>query len=121
MPQGVELTTPKDFITALLALDPDASIILAGDFNDYKQTRSLFAPLAGVMHDADALAGVPPEERYTYVYDQNCQQIDHVFVSQAVADRGQVEIEHVHVNLWRSSISGRASDHDPTVGRVKIC
>ncbi|KAI0030438.1 Endonuclease/exonuclease/phosphatase [Vararia minispora EC-137] len=122
---GVEQRTAQvqiiaDFVSSILALDPDASIILAGDFNDYKQTRSLFTPLWGIMHDVDALAGIPLEERYTYVYDQNCQQLDHVFVSKAIADRG-VEIEHVHVNVWARSIRERASDHDPTAGRIKVC
>ncbi|KZV61124.1 DNase I-like protein, partial [Peniophora sp. CONT] len=109
-----------DFIASILALDPSASIILAGDFNEYTQTHSVVAPLEGLMHDADAAAGMPETERYTYVFDQNCQQIDHIYVSSAIADRG-VQAEHVHVNNWAESLSVRASDHDPSVGMVRVC
>ena len=40
------------------------------------------------MHDANDAARVPRAERYTYAYDQHAQEIDHVFVSGAVAARG---------------------------------
>jgi predicted extracellular nuclease len=66
------------------------------------------------------LGGVPPEERYTYVFDQNAQEIDHAFVSPAVAARG-ASFAHVHVNTWAPSLNARASDHDPSVAQVKVC
>ncbi|THH20544.1 hypothetical protein EW146_g821 [Bondarzewia mesenterica] len=108
------------FIQSILDLDPFASILLAGDFNEYSQTRSAFTSLASVMLEADELANVPPVERYTYVFDQNSEALDHVFVTKAVARRG-VEIEHVHVNNWSPSLDVRASDHDPSVAKVKVC
>jgi len=122
---GVEHRTAQvqviaDFIASILEHDPSAPIVLAGDFNEYAQTRSAFAPLAGHMHDADAAAGIPPVERYTYVYDQNCERLDHVYVSGALVQRG-VRVEHVHVNSWAASVRERASDHDPTVGLVRVC
>ncbi|VDC02404.1 unnamed protein product [Peniophora sp. CBMAI 1063] len=122
---GIERRTAQvqviaDFIASILALDPSASIILAGDFNEYTQTHSVVASLEGLMHDADATAGMPESERYTYVFDQNCQQIDHIYVSDAIAGRG-VRAEHVHVNNWAESLSARASDHDPSVGMVRVC
>ena len=80
----------------------------------------MIAPIEDLMHDADVASGMPTAERYTYVYDQNCQQIDHIYVSAAVAERG-VRAEHVHVNNWAESLSARASDHDPSVGMVKVC
>jgi predicted extracellular nuclease len=94
--------------------------VLAGDMNEYTQTRAVFAPLAGLLHDADDVAAVPPAERYTYVFDQNSQEIDHVFVSPAVAARG-VQLAHVHVNTWAPSLAARASDHDPTAALVRVC
>jgi predicted extracellular nuclease len=108
------------FIQSILALDPSASIILAGDFNEYTFTRSVFASLDNLMFEADVLANITPVERYTYVFDQNTEQLDHIFVSSAVAKRG-VEVEHVHVNNWQRVIEDRASDHDPSVVRVRVC
>lgn len=32
-----------------------------------------------------------------------------------------MEWEHVHVNTWRETTALRASDHDPSVGRLRLC
>lgn len=88
--------------------------------NEYLATRVVFRPLAMLLHDINEVVGVPREERYTYAYDQHAQEIDHIFVSDAIAARGGA-VEHVHVNTWAKTIGERASDHDPTVARVWVC
>ncbi|KAI0951126.1 hypothetical protein AcW1_008247 [Taiwanofungus camphoratus] len=108
------------FVKSLLAHEANASVIVAGDMNEYLQTRSVFAPLSGLLTDINEGAGIPPAERYTYVYDQNTQEIDHILVSAAVEARG-VQVEHVHVNTWAASTGLQVSDHDPTVANVKVC
>jgi predicted extracellular nuclease len=108
------------FAKTLLDLDPDASLVIAGDMNEHVHARSVFAPFDGLVQDLDVLAGIPPEERYTYVYEQNMQEIDHLFVSPAIAARGPA-LEHVHVNTWAPSEGERASDHDPSWAQVKVC
>ncbi|KAI0352619.1 DNase I-like protein [Trametes cingulata] len=109
------------FVKKLLALDPNANIIVGGDCNEYVQTRSVFAPFEGMLTELDEAADLPLIERYTYLFDQNSEQLDHLFVSDAIVQRGGVKVEHVHVNNWAPSLSARASDHDPTVGQVKVC
>ncbi|KAH9856479.1 endonuclease/exonuclease/phosphatase [Lenzites betulinus] len=113
------------FVGSILDLNPEASIIVAGDMNEYLATRAVFQPLTALLHDANAVAGVPPAERYTYAYDQHAQEIDHVLVSDAIAKRrygdAGVEVDHVHVNTWAGSVGARASDHDPTVVRMWVC
>lgn len=59
-------------------------------------------------------------ERYSFVFDQNSQQLDHVLVSEAIKRR-KVKFEHIHVNNWSPTLSARASDHDPSVGQIRIC
>lgn len=88
--------------------------------NEYIQTKSVFRALDGLVSEINELSGVPPVERYTYVYEQHTQELDHIFVSDAITRRG-TEVEHIHVNTWAHSVSERASDHDPTVARVRIC
>lgn len=88
--------------------------------NELVQTRSVFESFKDLLFDISDSAGVPPEERYTYVYDQHTQEIDHVFISRALEARGTT-FEHVHVNSWAPSIGERASDHDPSVARVRVC
>jgi len=115
-----QVETIATFIKSILRLDPLASIILAGDFNEYIQTRSVLQSLDLIMFELDEISGSAPEERYTYVFDQNTEQLDHIFVSPVVALRG-TQVEHVHVNNWASTISLRASDHDPSVARLRVC
>ena len=105
---------------SLLKLDPNANIIVAGDCNEYAQTRSVFAAFDGLLTEVDVAANIPDVERYTYLFDQNAEQLDHMFVSSAVAQK-EVEVEHVHVNSWALSIDSRTSDHDPSVARIRVC
>ncbi|KAK0201117.1 Endonuclease/exonuclease/phosphatase [Desarmillaria ectypa] len=108
------------FIKSILNIDDSANIVIAGDFNEYVQTRSVFESLQEILEDIDEVAGIADIERYTYVYDQNTQQLDHIFISSAIAERG-VEAEHIHVNNWAPSYDDRISDHDPTVGKIRLC
>jgi predicted extracellular nuclease len=103
-----------------LANDRDANIIVAGDFNEYIQTRSVYKPLIALLNDIDEVAGIPPVERYSYVFDQNSEQLDHAFVSDAIKTR-KAEFEHIHVNNWSPTLAARVSDHDPSVGRIRLC
>ena len=105
---------------SILAHDRNASVIVAGDMNDFVQTRSVFHSLQPLLTDINEASGLDPVERYTYVYEQHMQEIDHMFVSDAIAKRG-TQVEHVHVNTWARSLSERASDHDPTVAKVWVC
>ena len=70
-----KLISFQDFINSILALDKNANIVIAGDFNEFVQTRSVFAPFDGILTEIDESSGVDPVERYTYIFDQNCQQL----------------------------------------------
>ncbi|THG99672.1 hypothetical protein EW026_g2728 [Hermanssonia centrifuga] len=75
------------FAQALLALDPGASLIVAGDYNEFVQTRSVFAPFNNILFEVDEIANISIVERYTYVFDNENEQLDHIFVSKAVIER----------------------------------
>ncbi|PPQ91687.1 hypothetical protein CVT25_012900 [Psilocybe cyanescens] len=115
-----QVTSVATFVKALLAKNPLANIVVAGDFNEYIQTRSVYQPLTKLLTDIDEVAKIPVQERYSYVFDQNSQQLDHALVSDAIRIRG-AKFEHIHVNNWSPSLSARISDHDPSVGRIRIC
>lgn len=70
-----QLISVQDFINSILALDKHANIVIAGDFNEFVQTRSVFAPFDGILTEIDQNSGLDPVERYTYIFDQNCQQL----------------------------------------------
>ncbi|KAF9554721.1 DNase I-like protein [Agrocybe pediades] len=115
-----QVTSVATFVKKLLLKNPFANIVVAGDFNEYIQTRSVYKPLTDLLTDIDEVAKIPVEERYSYVFDQNSQQLDHALVSPAIKLRG-AKFEHIHVNNWSPSLSVRVSDHDPSVGRIRIC
>lgn len=56
----------QEFIANILAEDPDAAIIAAGDFNEFSFVRPMarFASASGLV-DLDEAARIPVEERYT--------------------------------------------------------
>ncbi|EIN05174.1 DNase I-like protein [Punctularia strigosozonata HHB-11173 SS5] len=108
------------FVRDLLAIDPQASVILGGDMNEFVHARSVFASFTDTLYDINEVSGVNPVERYTYAYDQNTEELDHLFVSRSIADRG-TEVEHVHVNTWAPSKRAQVSDHDPTLSKIRIC
>jgi predicted extracellular nuclease len=80
----------------------------------------VFTAFDNLVFEVDELAGLSAVDRYTYVYDNQMEQLDHMFVSPAVALR-KVEVEHVHVNSWSPSYDSRTSDHDPSVARLRVC
>ncbi|KAF4577133.1 hypothetical protein EYR36_005120 [Pleurotus pulmonarius] len=110
------------FVQTILTEDPNANIVVAGDFNEYVQTRSAFTSLQDILFEADEIAGVDPVERYTFLFDQNSEQLDHIFVSGAIRSRG-VNVEHIHVNNWANAttVTARPSDHDPSVAEIHLC
>ncbi|CCO26354.1 hypothetical protein BN14_00377 [Rhizoctonia solani AG-1 IB] len=112
------------FIKTILDADPTANIMIAGDFNEFLSTPVAFDPYYSVgMRDLDVVVNRDPVERYTYTFDMNNQQLDHALVSPAIwnSSKAKVEWEHIHVNTWRETTALRASDHDPSVGRVRLC
>jgi predicted extracellular nuclease len=91
---------------------------MMGDFNEFVQAGSVYSSLTRHLKSIDEAAGVPPAERYTYVYDMNSQQLDHAFLSAKL--QPGAEVEHLHLNNWVKN-SAQTSDHDPSVARVKLC
>ena len=70
-----KLILVQDFINSVLVANKRANVVIAGDFNEFVQTRSVFAPFDDILTEIDENSGVDPVERYTYIFDQNCEQL----------------------------------------------
>ncbi|RAH42474.1 endonuclease/exonuclease/phosphatase family protein [Aspergillus brunneoviolaceus CBS 621.78] len=113
-----QLSVIADFVGSLFAEVADARVIVAGDYNEYSFT-DIFNVFTEVgLQEIDEVAGLAATERYTYLYDQNSEQLDHMFISSALATGAKVE--HVHVNTWVST-ADQSSDHDATVAQMNVC
>ncbi len=111
----------NDYVDHLLAGDPDARIVVAGDLNTFEWTDDLAEMLPGGRGRGAALENlvlrVPAERRYSYVFEGNSQVLDHVFVSPSLADAAEVRILHLNSVVPEDEA---ASDHDPVVVRVPV-
>ncbi|KAJ6787300.1 hypothetical protein PWT90_07615 [Aphanocladium album] len=122
--KGVEKRTSQNeavaaFIADILAKDSKARIITAGDFNEFAQVQPMrvFAEKSG-LDNMDDIVNTPPEERYSYLFDMNCQTLDHMYASKAL--RKSAKFEHLHLNTWQTE-AGQVSDHDPSIAQFNVC
>ncbi|WNS74136.1 endonuclease [Bacillus sp. DTU_2020_1000418_1_SI_GHA_SEK_038] len=99
------------FVKNIQSKDPNANIVLLGDFNDFEFSNPLQV-LKG-QELTNMIEKVPAEERYTYNYQGNAQVLDHILVSNNLAASTEVDI--VHINSGFMEEHGRASDHDPVL------
>ncbi len=116
----------QDFIENILAIDANARIVWGGDLNDFHFSNPVKI-LTGV---ADLVAGsvvpsgrpailtdlvklLPANEQYSYVFDGNSQDLDHILASSRLVAEG-AQFDAVHVN---SEFFDQISDHDPLVSR----
>jgi predicted extracellular nuclease len=105
----------RGFVDQIQAINPLASIVVAGDLNDFEFSGTADI-LAGDLHLLDLPRTLPAAERYTYVFDGNSQVLDHILISLPLALRG-FDYDVVHTN---AEYADQASDHDPQVVRLRL-
>jgi len=108
--RGKQAQVVRGFVGQLLAADPGANIVVAGDLNDYQFSPALQTLTAGHAL-TDLITTLPVAERYSYVYEGNSQVLDHILVSPALR---RADYDVVHVN---AEFAQQASDHDPQIVR----
>ena len=108
----------KAYIAGLLAADPSLNAAVLGDWNGFyfeeAQTQLTDPAKGGALTNLNTL--LPPEERYSYLFEGNAQQLDNVLVTGGlVAD---ARYDAVHLN---SQFGGeRPTDHDPQVALLRL-
>ncbi len=103
------------FVKQILAAERKANVIVLGDINDFE-----FSETTQILESGGALRSLVPllpnAERYSYVFEGNSQVLDQILFSEN-ALRGLSEFDVVHVN---AEFYDQASDHDPSVARLKL-
>jgi uncharacterized protein len=138
-----------NLVQARQTADPTESIILVGDFNAFEVNDGLTDSM-GVIDgtpvpdnetavpgdgvdlvnpDFDNLFDTPPPaERYSFIFDGNAQNLDHLMVNQPlIAGTTARRIEHPRINADFPETARndgttpvRLSDHDPLVGFFQV-
>jgi len=105
----------RGFVDQILAVDPNAAVVVLGDLNDFdfSQTTSILTSGGALV---DLPATLPAAERYTYVFEGNSQVLDHILLSRTLSTTGYA-YDVVHVN---SEFANQASDHEPQVARIPL-
>ena len=107
----------RDYVDGLLATDPAANIIVAGDFNGFYFEDALESLEAdGVLTNLHRT--IAEAERYSYLFDGNLQALDNVFVSRGLLSGAKYD--PVHINAEQTSTAFRGTDHDPQVATFFI-
>jgi Ca2+-binding RTX toxin-like protein len=108
-------------VDELLAADPDANIIVAGDLNDFAYSAPVRA-IIGADDGSNVLTNLveallPANERYSYNFQGSAQSLDHVLASNSLMADGTTQVDIVRIN---SELATGASDHDPIVARFDL-
>ena len=127
------------YVDGLLAANPAAKVVVAGDLNDFgfEQPLTVLRGAAGITgydvpgtNPIDATATytpggaavlydlqdtLPPDQRFDYVFEGNAETLDHMLVTASLA--AAAAFQPVHIN---SEFYDQTSDHDPLVGRFAI-
>ncbi|MGK6319449.1 Calx-beta domain-containing protein [Sphingomonas sp. DT-204] len=108
----------KAYIQEHLADDPALNIAVLGDWNGFyfedAQTQLTDPAQGGVLTNLNTL--LPEEERYSYLFDGNAQQIDNILVTGGLL--GGAQYDAVHLN---SQVAGsRPTDHDPQLALLML-
>jgi uncharacterized protein len=105
-----------DFLGSMRAADPDALVVVLGDFNDFWFSETVATLEAAGL--ANLMATLPEAERYTFVFEGNSQALDQMLVSPALAAALVPQgFAIVHAN---AEFADQATDHDPLVARFAL-
>lgn len=110
-----QATLVNGFVSQLLAKDPRANVVVAGDLNDYQFSpalQTLTGAATGEKILTDLITTLPANQQYTYDYQGVSEVLDHILVTSGV---GKPEYEVIHTN---SEYANQVSDHDPQVVRL---
>ncbi len=105
----------QQFVAQQLQTNPDARIVVAGDFNGlHFETAQTQLEANGAL--TNLVRTLPVNDRYTSATEGNNEQLDHVLVSSKLAAGAEFDNVHINTNLATAG----ASDRDPVLARFFV-
>jgi predicted extracellular nuclease len=114
-PRHGQAQVVNDFVDRLLALERKANVVVLGDINDFEFSQTIEILEGGVL--TTLMDILPPNERYSYVFEGNSQVLDQILVSDSILKRSP-KYDVVHVNSEFADAI-QASDHEPQVAYLR--
>ncbi|HPO50531.1 MAG TPA: hypothetical protein PLO89_09425, partial [Spirochaetota bacterium] len=99
------------FVEEMLNIEPEANIIVIGDFNDFHFSETLKTLRGNLL--TNLIETLPKNDRYSYLYQGNSQILDNVLISKKLLTQ-KPEIDIVHCNA-EYSYNLNYTDHDPVL------
>jgi hypothetical protein len=107
----------EHFVQQQEAANPNANIIVTGDFNGFQfETAQTQLTTGGALTNLDTQLAAT--DRYSYNFDGSMEQIDQMYASPGLTTAG-AQFDIVHLNTGAPDAT-RDTDHDPTLGRFLI-
>ena len=101
----------KAYVQEHLADNPNLNIAILGDWNGFSwenaQTQLTDPAKGGMFTDLNTL--LSPEERYSYLFEGNAQQLDHILVTDGLLANARYDSVHINSQFG----DDRPTDHDP--------
>ncbi|MGF1577591.1 MAG: endonuclease/exonuclease/phosphatase family protein [Cyanophyceae cyanobacterium] len=90
--------------------------VVLGDFNEFE----FVSPLTNLQSNGltNLIDNLPVSERYSFIFQGNSQQIDHILVTNNLLSGAQVD--NVHTNIEFVDNNQRATDHDPVLATLTV-
>jgi len=129
----------NSFVDLLLASDPDAHVVVAGDLNEFPAEEPMnvlrgtamianydvpgtdpFFATADYLPGGDSILSdllelLPADEQYDYVFEGNSETLDHLLATDLLAAIAEFDVVHINAEF-----ADQTSDHDPLVARFAI-
>jgi predicted extracellular nuclease len=103
-----------DFVKKILDAEPNASVIVLGDFNDFQFSKTLEILKGDLL--INAVDSLPLSDQYTTNFEGNSEVLDQILISKNLSNM-TIEPDIVHIN---SGFADQASDHDPVLIRISF-
>jgi VCBS repeat-containing protein len=106
----------RDFVHQLMLANPDANVVIGGDFNGFQYETSL-TQLEASGELTSLVWKLAASDRYSSTFEGNNEQIDHMLVSSTLYANALFDNVHVNTNL---PYDLGPSDHDAVLSQLLI-
>ncbi|ACB53973.1 hypothetical protein cce_4625 [Crocosphaera subtropica ATCC 51142] len=117
----------NDFVDGVLSNDPNGNVVVLGDLNEFEFVSPLpilEGTLESTNNGQETITGgdavlsnlvnnIAEDERYSFIFQGNSQQLDHILVSDSLFNNAEIDI--VNINSEFAATESLASDHDPVL------